>query len=171
MNRLLLLMDRLCFFGAAVAALLLAMLFFLGALEIVLRSAFQISLPFAVEYAGYLLVLVLFLGSGWTLSQGEHVRVTLLREHVSPVMAYRLDIAAVLVALCIAIILTASLFTYAMGTWFRGTVSYFPSETPLALPQFFLSFGPLTLCIALCARLIRLIRGEDRDPKIMAENE
>lgn len=161
MTRMLSLIDRICYAGAVLAAILLAALFVLGAAEIVLRSAFQISLHFAVEYAGYLLVLVLFLGSGWTLSQGEHIRVTLLREQVSPSLAHRLDILCTVVALIVSAILTVSLMSYAAGTWARGTVSYFSSETPLAIPQTLLSLGPLILCLALFARFIRLLKGDD----------
>ena len=75
--------DRLCLGAAYGAAVLLAVLFLLGFSEIVLRSGFGISLPFSVEYSGYLLVLVLFLGSGWTLSTAGHIRVTLVSEHIS----------------------------------------------------------------------------------------
>ena len=46
--------DRICYGAAALAAVLLAVLFLLGITEIALRAAFQISLPFAVEYSGYL---------------------------------------------------------------------------------------------------------------------
>lgn len=160
MKRFLILVDGLCSATAACAAVLLAVLFLLGITEIVLRSAFNISLPFAVEYAGYLLVLVLFLGSGWTLAQGGHIRVTLLREHLPPFVSRWLDMVCTAVAILVSAILTVSLFQYAYGTWARGTVSYYSSETPLAIPQFILAFGPLILTLALCARLVRLLRGE-----------
>ena len=153
--------DRVCLFAAAAAAVLLSVLFFLGLTEIVLRSAFRISLPFAVEYAGYLLVLVLFLGSGWTLAQGGHIRVTLLTEHVSQRFAHRLDIVCTAIALFIAGLWTVSMIDFAVGTWQRGTVSYFASETPLAIPQGLLAVGPCVLALALFARLVRLHRGED----------
>lgn len=160
MNLLLKTIDRLCLWSAGVAALLLAALFILGFAEIVLRSGFGISLSFVVEYSGYLLVLVLFLGSGWTLSQDGHIRVTLLSEHVPARVRYGLDVICTGVALFVASVLAFSLCTYALGTWSRGTVSYFASETPLAYPQMLFALGPVILTLAVFARLVRLLRGD-----------
>lgn len=170
MSFVLRLIDRLCLWSAGVAALLLAALFVLGFAEIILRSGFGISLPFVVEYSGYLLVLVLFLGSGWTLSQGGHIRVTLLSEQVSPRLRRGLDLACTCVALAISVVLAVSLCTYAIGTWSRGTVSYYASETPLAYPQMLFALGLVILMLAVFARLVRLIRGETLQFRPAAED-
>lgn len=163
MNFTLKLIDRLCILSAGVAALLLAALFAMGFAEIVLRSAFGISLHFVVEYSGYLLVLVLFLGSGWTFSQGGHIRVTLLSEQIPPSVRRVLDLMCTALALVISGVLAISLVDYALGTWSRGTVSYFASETPLAVPQMLFALGPVILMLAVFARLVRLLRGEAVD--------
>lgn len=155
--------DRLCLGSAYVAAVLLAALFLLGITEIILRSGFGISLSFSVEYSGYLLVLVLFLGSGWTLSTAGHIRVTLLSEHVPARLARALDVLCTVIALIISTILTVSLVDYAYGTWERGTLSYYSSETPLAYPQAILVLGPSVLTLALVARFIRLVSGQTPD--------
>lgn len=160
MTRLLSAIDRICSAAAAVAAVLLGILFLLGFAEIVLRSAFGISMPIAVEYSGYLLVLVLFLGSGWTLTNAGHIRVTLLSEVVSDKMVRMLDTLCTVIGLVVAGILTVALMDYAYGTWIRGTVSYYSSETPLAYPQALLAIGPAVLTLALVARLIRLLTGQ-----------
>lgn len=164
------LIDRLCLWSAGVAAVLLAVLFVLGFAEIVLRSGFGISLPFVVEYSGYLLVLVLFLGSGWTLSQGGHIRVTLLSEQVPPRLRRGLDILCTCIALVISAVLAVSLCAYAVGTWRRGTVSYYASETPLAYPQMLFALGLIILMLAVFARLVRLIRRETLQPRPAAED-
>ncbi len=155
--------DRLCFAAAVLAAVLLALMFVLGISEIVLRSVFQISLPIVIEYSGYLLALVLFLGSGWTLSQGGHIRVTILSEHVTPGVARLLDILCTCVAFVVAAAMTISLIDFAVGTLVRGTTSFYPSATPLAYPQLVFSAGPLVLSLALIARLIRLLQGREPD--------
>ncbi len=159
MNFVLSAIDRICSAAAAVAAVLLGLLFALGFAEIVLRSGFGISLPIAVEYSGYLLVLVLFLGSGWTLTHAGHIRVTLLSEVVSQSMVRWLDILCSVIALVVSTILTVALIDYAYGTWTRGTVSYYSSETPLAYPQALLAIGPAVLTLALIARILRLLTG------------
>lgn len=155
--------DRLCLLSAYAAALLLAALFLLGFLEIFLRSGFGISLPFSVEYSGYFLVLVLFLGSGWTLSTAGHIRVTLVREHMSDRVAHGLDIVCTIIALIVSAVLTMAMIDYAYGTWVRGTLSYYSSETPLAYPQAMLAIGLIVLTLALVARMIRLVYGEAPD--------
>lgn len=159
MNTILKGIDRICGFAAGIAAVLLAALFVLGISEIILRSVFAISLSFSAEYAGYFLVLVLFLGSGWTLSTGGHIRVTLLSEHVSPKVARVLDGVSTLIALVVSSILTIALIDYTAGTWARGTLSYYSSETPLAYPQALLSVGLVVLTLALFARLVRVVSG------------
>lgn len=151
--------DRICFFAAGTAAVLLGALFILGITEIILRSAFSISLSFSAEYSGYLLVLVLFLGSGWTLSTAGHIRVSLLSEHVPAKTARLLDGVSTAIALTVSVILTVALMGYAYGTWVRGTVSYYSSETPLAYPQALLAVGLIVLTLALVARLTRLLTG------------
>ncbi len=163
MNAILKGIDRICFLAAGVAAVLLGGLFVLGITEIILRSAFSISLPFSAEYSGYLLVLVLFLGSGWTLSTAGHIRVSLLSEHVSAKTARLLDGLSTAIALTVSVILTVALMSYAYGTWVRGTVSYYSSETPLAYPQALLVVGLIVLTLALFARLIRLFIGVSVD--------
>lgn len=162
--------DAVCLAGALTAAALLLVLFTLGLTEIILRSVFTYSLPIAVEYIGYLLVLVMFLGSGWTLSKGGHIRVTLLSERLSPAHGRTLDLACTAIGIVIAGFLSVSLIQFAWGTFVRGIVSYFPSETPLAYPQALLAIGPCILTLALIGRGLRLITGEpvdvaDSDPQ------
>jgi len=102
----------------------------------------------------------LFLGSGWTLTQGGHIRVTLLSEHVNKRMSRRLDLFCTGAALIISSTMTFAFLDFAFGTLIRGTVSFYPSATPLAYPQLVFASGPLVLTLAFIARLIRLLRGD-----------
>jgi TRAP-type C4-dicarboxylate transport system permease small subunit len=163
MSGFLKIIDGLCTAGAYVAGALMLVLFGLGLAEIVLRSFFDISLTFAIEYTGYLLVLCLFLGSGWTMRQGGHIRVTVLSERLEPSARRTLDIACTVVGLVMAVFMAAAIVRYGIGTLVRGTVSYFPSATPLAYPQLLMAVGPCLLLLALVARLIRLFRNEPPD--------
>jgi TRAP-type C4-dicarboxylate transport system permease small subunit len=138
-------------------------LFLLGLVELFMRSVVGVSLSFAVEYSGYLLILSLFLGSGWTLRQGGHIRVSLLSERLGPDARRALDLIASLAGLAVAGFMAFALWRFALGTWQRGTLSYFPSATPLAYPQILLAMGPTILALALSARLIRLVRREAPD--------
>lgn len=62
MKQLLRLIDLISLVGAVVAAILLLAMFTLGLSEIVLRSAFDISLSVVHEYSGYMLAAALFWG-------------------------------------------------------------------------------------------------------------
>jgi TRAP-type C4-dicarboxylate transport system permease small subunit len=163
MKRYLALVDGLCDLAGGLAAVTMALLFILGLIEMTLRGAAGISLSFAVEYAGYLLILSLFLGSGWTLRQGGHIRVSLLSERLGPAARHALDLTATLAGFAVAVFISYALLRFGWGTWTRGTLSYFPSATPLGFPQLLLALGPTILALAFSARLIRLLRREPGD--------
>lgn len=154
------LLDRVCLFGAHLAAAMLVMLFILGLLEIIMRSAFNISLSIALEYSGYMVALVLLLGSGWTLSVDGHIRVNVITSHLSPPIERALDILMTLIALCVAGFMTYSLFDWAMGTLNSGQVSYYTSKTPLWIPQMALTIGPFFLFCGLLSRLIKRLTNQ-----------
>jgi TRAP-type C4-dicarboxylate transport system permease small subunit len=142
---------------------MLLALFALGLSEIVLRNVFAISLDFSIEYAGYFLVLTLFLGAGWTMREGGHIRVNLVGARLAPGPGRALDIACTVVGLLVCGFMAWSLLKFAFGTLARGTLSYFPSATPIAYPQLLIALGPCVLELALAARLIRLLTGRQAD--------
>lgn len=158
-DRLLGFCDRCCLMVAGMGAICLACLFLLGLVEILARNLLNISLSFTVEYSGYLVALSLLLASGHALNCGNQVRVGLLRERTPVRWRASLDLAATLLALVICSGFAAAMIDYGIGTAIRGTLSYFPSRTPLGLPQLILCLGPLSLVLALLARLLRLVTG------------
>lgn len=162
---LLSLIDRICRLGAYLAAFLLFTLFALGLAEIILRSFFATSLPIVTEYSGYLVAMVFFLGSGWTLSGGGHIRVSLLRDRFGPENARRLDLATSIIALALSAFMAFALASWAIGTGARGVVSFFPSATPLWIPQALFALGPAILTLAFLARIIRLIHKQEPEPE------
>ena len=70
--------------GAFLAALSIALLFFLGLAEIVLRTLVGYSLPISLEYSGYLVAFSFFLGLGWTLAQEKHIHLSLIESKLGP---------------------------------------------------------------------------------------
>lgn len=153
--------DRICDWAGALAAFYLAALAVLALSEIISRNLFSYSIPFAVEYAGYLVILVLLTGLGWAFKDGAHIRVSLIADRLPDHWRRRLDAAATIIGLIVSAIFAAALWEFAVTTALRGTVSYFPSQTPLALPQLLMTVGPTTLALACLARLLRLHLGED----------
>jgi TRAP-type mannitol/chloroaromatic compound transport system permease small subunit len=152
-------LDAICGFGAFIAALCCALLAIMLIVEVITTSFFAYSQPWAVEYSGYLLAAILFAGSGWTLGQGAHIRVALFMEFLGA-RAYRfVDLAISLFALGIAVYVSFAVAENAARSLELGSVSYYPSATPVWIPQAVLAFGWIVLCLGLIARIIRLISG------------
>ncbi len=152
--------DALCRWAAYASAAVLAALFVLGFVEIISRKLLNYSIPIALEYSQYMLAILMFGGSAWALREGGHIRVTLLFQALSPRARHVVDFAATVFAFGIALFLARAFIGFTVGTYQRGSLSYFPSETPLAWPQTAMAVGISLISLALFARLIRLVIGE-----------
>lgn len=153
--------DWLCDLSGGLAAFYLLLLAVLSLSEIVSRNVFAYSIPFAVEYAGYLVILVLLTGLGWALKDSAHIRVSLVADKLPPTWQRRLDMAASLIGLAVSSFFAYALWAFALTTAARGTLSYFPSQTPLAIPQLLMTVGPTMLALAFFARVLRLHTGHE----------
>ncbi len=166
MRRLLALIDGACYAGAILAGLGCLVLAVMLIAEVVLTSFFGWSQPWAVEYSGYLLAITLFAGAGWALRQGSHIRVGAV-VHLLPRSAQRwFDVGATVFALGICGYVVVAVTQIALRSFELGSTSYFPSRTPLYLPQFVLALGFWLLLLALIARLIRLLVGDTPDEPV-----
>ena len=152
--------DGLCRWAAYASAAILAALFVLGFVEILSRKILNYSIPIALEYSQYMLVILMLGGSAWALREGGHIRVTLLFQALGPRARRVVDFAATTFALIISLFLTRAFIAFTIVTYERGSRSFFPSETPLAWPQTAVAFGISLISLALVARLIRLVIGE-----------
>ncbi|MFQ5348580.1 MAG: TRAP transporter small permease subunit [Rhodothalassiaceae bacterium] len=151
--------DRLCRLGAGLAALALALVFVLGMAEIIARALFATSLGIALEFSGYLTAAALLLGAGEALRQENHIRITLLRDRLPPRGGRILDLAAAFAGLAVAGFLALAIARYALVSFLLDARSYFPTATPLWLPQALLALGAAILATALVARLLQLVTG------------
>ncbi|GAB4574937.1 MAG: hypothetical protein Tsb008_14000 [Rhodothalassiaceae bacterium] len=142
--------------GTAGAALALLLLFLLGLAEILIRLFLSSSSGIAVEYGGYLLAASLFLGLGGAAVEDRHIRFAPLADRLPRHAARGLEIAATAIGLVIALFLALALIMQAARSLAIDARSYFPSATPLAIPQAILALGPLLLVAGLLARLLRL---------------
>jgi TRAP-type C4-dicarboxylate transport system permease small subunit len=143
--------------GAASCLLLSAMLI----VEVAATSFFAWSQPWAVEYSMYFQAMVLFAGSGWAFRQGAHVRVTLLFAILPRSLAYILDLLGSVFTLGLCGYLTVALVDQALRTISLGSRSYYPSETLLAWPQGALAASFVLLTLAISARIVRLLVGDE----------
>lgn len=157
--------DRLSQAAAVLAAACLALLAIVILAEVVSVWAFNKSLEFSWEYGAFFMASAFFLGLGWTLAEGGHVRVGILAEHLPPGSARWLDMAATVVALIIAGFLTLSLIGLTWSSFVDGSRTFTATATPLVIPQAIITAGALILTLQLIARLLRLVIDEEENSK------
>ena len=145
------------------AAGYLAALFLAGTLGMVLLGIAGRLLNFYVpgtdSYAGYCMAACGFLALAHTLKRGEHIRVSLIQEHVGAKARRRLERVALVLAT-----LLAGLFAYysirlAFQSWQFNDVSTGNDATPLWIPQLTMAAGTLILLIAFADELVLEIKG------------
>jgi TRAP-type C4-dicarboxylate transport system permease small subunit len=148
------------------AAGYLAALFLIGTLAMVLTGISGRLLHFHVPgtdaYAGYCMAAAGFLALAHTLKRREHIRVTLLVEHVSPRARHALDVWALAAGA-----LLAGLFAYfsvrlAWQSWQFNDVSTASDATPLWIPQLAMAAGTLIMLVAFVDDLVSTVRRARR---------
>jgi TRAP-type C4-dicarboxylate transport system permease small subunit len=130
--------------------------------EIASRIALQRSLQITDEYTGYLMAASSFLGLGYVEMKGAHVRmdlVDLLRSRF-PKLITALRIFAYVVAAAFSLYLTYVGWKLFQQSYEYGSKSMQVSETPLALPQFFVPVGAAALFLQYVCNLCRYCMTE-----------
>ena len=146
------------------AAGMLAALFLMGTLAMVLTGILGRLLDFHVPgtdaYAGYCMAAAGFLALAHTLTRGDHIRVTLLLEHVGPVARHWLELWALSVATLLAALFAFYSARLAWQSYEFNDISTASDATPLWLPQLAMAAGTTILLIALVDALVREARGQ-----------
>ena len=145
------------------AAGYLAAFFMAGILAMVLASVIGRLAGFNLRgsdaYAGYCMAASGFLALAHTLKRGEHIRVSLVLEHVGPGARHQLE----MVSLAIATLLAASFAFYSLRlayqSWSFNDISTGNDATPLWIPQLSMALGTVVLLIAFVDELVLEWRG------------
>ncbi|MDA1057248.1 MAG: TRAP transporter small permease, partial [Proteobacteria bacterium] len=106
---------------------------------------------------------IMFGGSAWALREGGHIRVNLIMQPLGPRARRAVDLVGTAFALGISTYLSVASVNFTARTFALGSLSIFPTETPLGWPQTAFSFGICLLTLALLARLIRVVIDEAPD--------
>lgn len=145
--------DVLALAAATAAAIALAAISAIMGAEIFARAVIGISLGFSWEYSTYLMAAMFFLGAAYTLRTGVHIRMGAAVEHLSPRVAVMLDVVATLIAIAVMGLVTYAMADLAWQAHLRGSVSFTPMSTHMAIPQAFPAIGAAIVVIQLVARL------------------
>jgi TRAP-type C4-dicarboxylate transport system permease small subunit len=145
------------------AAGYLAALFLAGTLAMVLVGIAGRLLNFYVpgtdSYAGYCMAACGFLALAHTLKRGEHIRVSLILEHVGTKARRRLERAALVLATLLAALFAYYSIRLAFQSWQFNDVSTGNDATPLWIPQLTMAAGTLILLIAIADELVLELKG------------
>jgi len=140
------------------AAGYLAALFLVGTLAMVLTGIAGRLLSFHVpgtdSYAGYCMAACGFLALAHTLKRGEHIRVTLILEHLGAKAQRALGLAALAVATVLAALFAYYSIRLAFQSWQFNDISTGNDATPLWIPQLAMAAGTLVLLIAILDELV-----------------
>lgn len=171
MKTLVRLISGLSWLGAVLSGAMLCLALILFVAEIILRSFFSSTLYITDEYAGYLMAALTFCSLAYTLSERGHIRMTFLHQIIKGRRRAQLDIICCIVGFSFCtwlFYLTGSGFLDSLAT---GSRSMQISETPLAIPQFFLPFGSLLLMLQFIAEIMRSILFLRGDAEVTVQEE
>jgi TRAP-type C4-dicarboxylate transport system permease small subunit len=150
--------------GMYAAAEFLAAVSLIGVLVTVLLSVASRQLTFHIAgldaYAGYLMASAGFFALASTLRHGEHIRVTILLNVLSPAAKRRLDIGAIVVGLAVAVSLAFFSSKLVWDSRMFNDISTSNDATPLWIPQLSMAAGNILFVIAFLDLLVARIRGQ-----------
>jgi TRAP-type C4-dicarboxylate transport system permease small subunit len=141
-------------------------LFLIGTLAMVLLGIagrlFNFHLPGTDAYAGYCTAAAGFLALAHTLKRGEHIRVSLVLEHVGVAAQRVLELWSLAIATVLAIAFAYFSTRLAFQSWEFNDISTANDATPLWIPQLAMAAGTMILAIAFVDELVLEWRGERR---------
>ena len=122
--------------------------------------SFHFHLPGTDAYAGYCTAAAGFLALAHTLKRGEHIRVSLVLEHVGVAAQRALELWSLAIATVLAIAFAYFSARLAFQSWQFNDVSTANDATPLWIPQLAMAGGTVILAIAFVDELVLEWRGE-----------
>lgn len=145
------------------SAAALAALFMIGLLAMVLLSIAGRQLHFNLSgsdaYAGYLMAGAGFLALAHTLKRGEHIRVTLILQHLGPRAHRWLERWAMGAAAVLSVLFAFFSVRLVMQSYEFHDISTANDATALWIPQLFMAQGTVVLAIAAIDEFVLEWRG------------
>lgn len=155
MKKLIALIEWLSTGGAFLSAIFMVLIVVLIAVEIVLRSVFNVSTLISDEYSAYFFVGVVLLGLAYTFKEEGHIKITLVTSVLGRRGQAVLDILSTVMAVAVTTfaLYYASVMVY--DSWSLGMRADSISETPIYLSQLAIPVGLFMFDLQLVARLLK----------------
>lgn len=118
-----------------------------------------VLIPAATEFAGYCLASAIFLGLAYTLTSGEHIRVSILLLRVPARARHVLELFCLVLGTALSIYFAWHFCAFAHETFVFGEVGQGLIKTPLWIPQSGLALGLVVLAIAFVDELVTMLSG------------
>ncbi len=126
--------------------------------ESVLRSFFSFSLMIADEFAGYFLMVAVFMGVGYCMRSHSLLRVTILYDRLPIRLRTGMQVIFDVLSLGFTLILMHQLVRVVINSYVRGTLSISQAEIPVWIPQTVMPIGTAILILVLVAEITRNAR-------------
>jgi TRAP-type C4-dicarboxylate transport system permease small subunit len=146
-------LDRL-YFGAALLAALFLIATLLFVIAGIVGRLVDWYVPGTDAWAGYCMAATGFLALAHTLKRGEHIRVTLVLEHLGARAHRWLETFAILVAAVLAIAFAYYSARLSYQSWDFNDISTGNDATPLWIPQLSMAIGAIVFAIAMVDELV-----------------
>jgi TRAP-type C4-dicarboxylate transport system permease small subunit len=140
----------------------LSLMVLLVVVEILLRI-FGMSTLISDEFAGYFMVVIVFCGATISFADGKFVMVDALYNLFTGKVKFWVDIVFHIVLITYATLLSIYIWRFNLSSVLLNSKSYSVIETPLYIPQFFMSLGILCFDLYVLIRICQLTtrkRGE-----------
>ena len=111
-------------------------------------------------YAGYSMAATGFLALAHTLKRGEHIRVTLILQAVSPKVRHAMEIVALLASSILSGAFAFYSIRFVFQSWEFNDISTGTDATPLWIPQLSMAIGAVVLFVAFVDGFVMEIAGK-----------
>jgi TRAP-type C4-dicarboxylate transport system permease small subunit len=125
----------------------------------ILARIFGWNIPGLDGYAGYAIAAALFLALPSTLQHNEHIRATLLLDHVKPGTRSRMELAALAMGVGISAYLAWFAVRLVWVSYTLDDVAATGDATPLWIPQISMALGCIGFALAFAQALWSAVSG------------
>lgn len=155
MKKLIATIEGLSRAGGYISGFFMVLIVLLIVVEIVARTVFNASTLISDEYSAYFFVAVVMSGLAFSMKEGAHIRISIVRSRVSRQWQRILDLGVLLIALVLSCFALYHAVLMAYDVWDLGMTADSISETPLFIPQLVIPVGLLLFILQLVSNFLR----------------